>query len=66
MADVTADEVLTRAWSLGVDGFTKDAGDELEALLLILITAGYAQTYEGAWNFTPEGVSRIADLAGNA
>jgi hypothetical protein len=36
--------------------------DEAGRLLPILLDAGYAETYEATWNFTPKGVARAMEL----
>jgi hypothetical protein len=57
---VDADEALMRAWDLAMyeGGPTDKVMDEAEQLLPTLVAAGYADTGDGTWWFTPEGVKR--------
>jgi hypothetical protein len=57
-----ADAALMRAWKLAVEDYTDAVFDEFETLLPTLCRAGYAETDEHTWHFTPQGVKRAEEL----
>jgi hypothetical protein len=57
-----ADEALTRAWPLLVENATDEVMDELEALIPVLVEAGYAEADEYIWRTTPAAHRRAAEL----
>jgi hypothetical protein len=59
-----ADQALIEAWRLGEgeDGWSDAVMATAEHLLPILIAAGYVETKEATWNFTPEGMARAMEL----
>jgi hypothetical protein len=60
---VNADDVtLQRAWQLAFRSDTPEGRGELESLLPALVAAGYVETGETAWGFTPAGIARINEL----
>jgi hypothetical protein len=66
---MNADEALRRAYNLGMDeaGWTDAVMEEAEALLPILLAAGYAATDSEGWKwwFTEKGVDRAKELEGS-
>jgi hypothetical protein len=59
---VEADAILVRAWQLAF-GESSDGGRaELESLLPALVAAGFVESDERIWNFTPGGVARVNEL----
>ena len=66
---MNADEALVEAWELGMGdgGYTDAVMQRAEELLPTLIQAGYvAVDGDWTWWFTPEGVARAEQLAGEA
>jgi hypothetical protein len=61
---VDPDEALIEAWNLGEgeEGWSDDVMEAAEHLLPILVAAGYAETKNATWNFTPKGVARAMEL----
>jgi hypothetical protein len=61
---MTPDEALLKAWLLGYgdDGWSAAVMAEAKQLLPILIAAGYAETNEATWDFTPKGAARAMEL----
>jgi hypothetical protein len=56
------DEVLVRAWKLAFRDSSEEGRAELESLLPRLIAAGYVETDERVWNFSPSAVARVDAL----
>ena len=61
---MTADEALLKAWLLGEgeDGWSDAVMAEAERLLPTLLAAGYAETEQATWKFTPKGAARAMEL----
>ncbi len=58
----STDAVLERAWKLAFRSDTEEGWIELESLLPALAAAGYVETGETTWSFTPAGIARINEL----
>ena len=56
------DAILERAWKLAFHGDTEEGWSELESLLPELAAAGYVETGETVWSFTPAGIARVNEL----
>jgi hypothetical protein len=59
---VDPDAILVRAWRLAFGEGADDGRAELEALLPALVAAGYVESDERIWSFTPRGVARVNEL----
>ncbi len=66
-----ADKALCRAWELASEDITDAVEDELNALVPILVEAGYASEEPWGedsgwvlWAFTDSGVARAEELEG--
>jgi hypothetical protein len=61
---MNADDALVEAWRLGEgeEGWSAAVMETAEHLLPTLIAAGYAETKDGTWNFTPKGAARAMEL----
>jgi hypothetical protein len=56
------DRALMRAWHLFVQDPSDDVDRELEALLPLLVTAGYADNEGDRYGFSPKGIARAEEL----
>jgi hypothetical protein len=58
------DQALIQAWRLGEgeDGWSEAAMEAAEHLLPQLLSAGYVETKDATWNFTPKGVARAMEI----
>ena len=56
------DVILERAWKLAFRSDTQEGRSELESLLPALAAAGYVESGETMWGFTPAGIARINEL----
>jgi hypothetical protein len=59
---VEAHAILVRAWRLAFRDNSDEGRVELEALLPALVAAGYVESDERIWSFTPRGVARVNEL----
>jgi hypothetical protein len=57
-----ADQALIEAWELSLADHTDQVEDRFEELLPALVRAGYAETDDFTWRFTPKGVARADEL----
>ena len=56
------DAALIQAWELFGESTNNEAEAKIEALLTALVEAGFVETDEHTWRFTPNGVARAEAL----